>query len=120
MAETNFDANVPGVLFKEDIGTKVELPLAHASYGEFQETNNDYFATEIWPRPMYTTEETERLAEIRMDIFNYVKTMKAKFITDESVEVDAIWDEYLSNLQRMNLAEYMDIQQAALDRYNGR
>lgn len=118
--ETNFDANVPGILFQDDIGTKVELPLAYASYGGFQETNNDFFATEIWPRPMYTTEETERLAEIRMDIFNYVKTMKAKFITDVAVEVDAAWDDYLFNLERMNLAEYMEIQQTALDRYNGK
>ncbi len=71
----------------------------------------------LWPQNFtYTEEENERLVDLKLDIETYMKDMRAKFISgSESLDK---WDEYVATIERMGLAEYREIVQAGLDRYN--
>lgn len=71
----------------------------------------------IWPADFtYTEEENERLLDLRLDLNNYVKDMRAKYISgSESFDT---WDTYIATLSRMGLEDYQAIVQAALERYN--
>lgn len=71
----------------------------------------------IWPADFsYTTEEAEQLAEYKLEINTYVEDMRAKFITgSESFDH---WDQYVEQLERMDLEGYTKLTQTALDRYN--
>lgn len=71
----------------------------------------------IWPGSFtYTEEENERLLDLKLDIDTYVKDMRAKYISgSESLET---WDTYIATLERMGLAEYLELTQAGLDRYD--
>ena len=69
-----------------------------------------------YPLTQFTAEEAEERATLHTDILNYIKTMKAQFITGE-LDIDANWDTYLAELDMMGLDRLMEIEQAALDRY---
>lgn len=74
-----------------------------------------YLIDEIWPSFTYTEEENRKLAGLQGDIHKYVNEMRDKFIT--GTEPLSKWDEYVEQIKKMKLDEYMKIQQAALDRY---
>lgn len=69
-----------------------------------------------YPSVIFTAEETEERSTLKTDIQNYMKTMKAQFITGE-LDIDANWDAYLAELDKMGLDRLLEIEQAALDRY---
>ncbi|WP_164821731.1 extracellular solute-binding protein [Paenibacillus koleovorans] len=116
--ENFFGGSWPGMVLEEDIGTKALVPPDTVQGTEYIPINKPYFAKDIWPRPQFTTEETEKLIQLRTDIFTFVKNMKAKFITDPKTNIDAEWDNYINSLKKMKLNEFLDIMQAAYDRYN--
>lgn len=65
-----------------------------------------------------TPEESSRYSEIMTDITTYVEEMAAKFVMGtESLENI---DEYVETIKNMNIAEAIQIQQNALDRYLSR
>jgi putative aldouronate transport system substrate-binding protein len=71
---------------------------------------------EIYPRVFFLQEEEDELVIIRTDIQNYVTQMRAQFITGaESLNG---WNTYVQRLNQMGLSRYLEIYQAALDRYN--
>ncbi|WP_066190610.1 type 2 periplasmic-binding domain-containing protein [Gracilibacillus timonensis] len=70
---------------------------------------------EIWPDFPYTVEENQRLSALKADIEKYVVEMQDKFIAGE--ESFDNWDNYVETLENMGLDEYMEIQQAAYERY---
>src|SRR5699024_2055251 len=71
-----------------------------------------------WPPFTFTEDENRRLPALETDISKYVNEMQAEFITGEKPFSE--WDEYVETLQQMNLEEYMEIQKAALDRFENR
>lgn len=82
----------------------------------------DAFKTEgitgvdAYPVVSYTTEEIEKRNTVFKDITTYLEQAKAQFITGE-LDIDKDWDTYVSTVEQMNLAELMEIEQAAYDRY---
>ncbi|GAQ16937.1 ABC transporter substrate-binding protein [Oceanobacillus picturae] len=70
---------------------------------------------EVWPSFPYTVEENQRLSALKADIEKYVIEMQDKFIAGEE-SFDG-WDKYVETLESMGLDEYMEIQQAAYERY---
>lgn len=74
-----------------------------------------YFPEEIWPAFNFTAEENDRMAALGADIDSYVSEMQAKFITGD--EPLSNWDKYVDTLYQMGLEEYMEIYQAAYERY---
>ena len=72
---------------------------------------------DFFPSMMMTLEESDRLAQLRVDLNGYANECYARWITEGGVENE--WDNYLAELNKMGLEEYISIYQGALDRYNG-
>ena len=62
-----------------------------------------------------TDEETESIAEIKNVVSSYWQTAAANFITGEW-DIDAKWDEYLSELEKMGVKDLLAVYQTAYDR----
>ena len=105
------------VLYAEDFGTKFDISIEDsvkkASYELYLDVLND----EIWPRPFFPEDLAFRANELRTDIFNTVNQMKASWITGQS-DIDADWEGYLKNLQKMGIDEFVSLYQEAYDVYN--
>src|SRR5699024_2742781 len=70
---------------------------------------------ELWPGFTYTEEENDFLTSVGADIDKYVEEMRDKFITGKRPLSE--WDDYVKTIEKMGLDEYMDIQEAAYERY---
>lgn len=68
-----------------------------------------------WPPFTYTEEENRDLPALETDIVKYVNEMQAQFIVGKKDFAE--WDDYVKELESMNLEEYIDIQRAALKRF---
>lgn len=70
---------------------------------------------EVWPSFTYSAEEATELSSLTVDIDKLVTESRAKFITGELAIAD--WDQYVGQLDQVGLSRYMEIQQAAYERY---
>jgi len=77
----------------------------------------DILPDEIWPEFTSTKDEAEEIGTIFTDIQSYVSEMQDKFITG-AVNIDAEWENYLSTLDRLNVADYLEIRQTQYERYS--
>ena len=68
-----------------------------------------------YPDLLYTEQESTELSTLSTDIGSYLNMMKASFIMGEQ-DIDANWGSYLSEVERMGLNRYVEIEQAAYDR----
>lgn len=75
-----------------------------------------YLSEDSWPRFMYTEDETKVLTSKGADIEKYVTEMRDKFISGAQSFSD--WDKYVQTLEGMGLEDYLEVQQAAFDRYS--
>ena len=105
--------NNPSVANDEYFGSQ----LINATTVEAAQKLLAYGPETLWPGSFtYTTEEAELLAEYKLEIDTYVKDMTSRFISGaESMDS---WDKYVEQINKMDLAGYTDLVQAALDRYN--
>lgn len=76
----------------------------------------DYLNDEIWPRPYFGSDVSTRLGELRTDIFSLVNQKKADWITGNS-DINAEWDAYCASLEKMGVAELIELMQGAYDNY---
>lgn len=65
-----------------------------------------------------TIEENDIFTNNKMDMDTYVNEMTAKFIS--GAESFDNYDKFIENIKKMGAEELVEIQQAALDRYNAR
>lgn len=86
---------------------------------ELAKMGDDYIGTPF-PAVMYTAEEMEELATIETDTGKYIEEMQALWITDNSHDVDAEWDQYLEQLRAMNFDRLVEIKTNAYNRYIGK
>lgn len=84
---------------------------------EATETLAPYLIDEVWPSFTYTADENDDMTILAADIGKYVSEMQAQFITGELELSDAEWDKYIKTIEDMGLEDYMNIQQAAYERY---
>lgn len=75
-----------------------------------------YFPKEILPALFFTQDQSSELATLTNDIGNYVAQMQAKWIIGTS-SIDKDWEDYVKNLEKMNLKRYIQLYQEALDTY---
>ncbi|PPA71708.1 ABC transporter substrate-binding protein [Jeotgalibacillus proteolyticus] len=73
----------------------------------------DMQADNIFPRVFLSIEDSERLSTIEADLIPYVERKRAEWITNGSVEAE--WDEYLEELERLGLSEWLEIKQTGYD-----
>lgn len=67
------------------------------------------------PAFVFTADESNRLSVIGTDIEKYVEEMRDKFISGD--EPLSNWDNYVETVEKMNLDEFMEINNAAYERY---
>ncbi len=70
----------------------------------------------VFPNIYYTQEETDERATLYADVFNYLKSAKAQFITGE-LDIDKDWDAHLATLEKMGLDRLIEIEQTAYTRF---
>ena len=83
---------------------------------EAAELLEPYLIDEIWPNFTYEAEENDEISILEADLEKYITEMQAAFITGETEFSE--WDDYIETVEKMGLDDYMEIQQAAYDRYN--
>lgn len=70
---------------------------------------------DVWPSFIFTKEENDKLASFGADIDKYVEEMRDKFVSGETSFDE--WDKYVETLENMNIEEYLEIKETALERY---
>lgn len=70
----------------------------------------------LYPNVMFSTEQVDRLAELSTDIGDYVLTTYSTWMLNGGM--DAGWDAYIEQLDKLGLEEYVSILQEALDAFN--
>lgn len=71
---------------------------------------------EAFPSIPFTSQEAKDMSKLYTDINNYLRTAKSQFISGK-VDIDAGWDEYLGELNKMGLEDLLKIEQQAYDRF---
>lgn len=105
---------IPNALTAADYNERIALSGTDASLQENYAVYKDVMATEYWPRPYMTSENSARVKELRTDISSTVAMNKANWVTGVT-DIDAEWDAYVKSLEKMGLEEYMSILQETYD-----
>ncbi|WP_010268357.1 extracellular solute-binding protein [Paenibacillus senegalensis] len=74
-----------------------------------------YAPEEIWNPFTYTAEENNFMASVAVDIHTYMAEMESKFIAGDTPFSE--WDSYIATIERMGFDKYMEIANAAYERY---
>lgn len=82
---------------------------------EAAEELKPYLIAEPWGAFVYTKEENDKLDTFGADIDKYVTEMRDKFISGDVSFSD--WNNYVETIEGMGLEEYMNIKNAAYERY---
>ncbi|MCR5254897.1 MAG: extracellular solute-binding protein [Acetatifactor sp.] len=67
----------------------------------------------------YTSDEAKELGEIVNNINTYITEKTSQFITGVA-DINTEWDTYVNDIKAMNVDRAIEINQAALDRFNNR
>lgn len=70
----------------------------------------------LYPNVIFSTEQTDRLAELSTDINDYINTTLSTWMLEGGIEEG--WDAYIEQLNKLGLEEYISILQEALDAFN--
>ncbi len=73
------------------------------------------YALPAFPNVSYSQEELTRLSAIYVDINSYATQMASKWVVEGGIDKE--WDDYIKQLKAMGLDEFMQIQEAAFERY---
>ena len=82
----------------------------------YQKGVDAYLQKEIYPNVFFSLEQVNELKKIIPDINDYVEMMRAKFVTEGNI--DAQWDEYVQQLEKLRLPEAMAIYEDAYAKFN--
>lgn len=121
---TNLSWNSMGPLYNWDgyeLEFEVTQPPEHdIEYVLYNSAVNDYLPVAqdektMLPKLAYNTEESRIIVDIVTNLNLYVDQAVAEFITGKK-DIDASWDEYIAQLAKLGLAEYLAVNQSAYDR----
>ncbi|AOZ94090.1 ABC transporter substrate-binding protein [Paenibacillus crassostreae] len=74
----------------------------------------DMKATNIFPKVFFSIDELDRLSTIETDLFAYVLRMRTEWYQNGKAESE--WADYLKELDRLGLQEWLQIKQTGYDR----
>lgn len=104
----------PGVILEKFFKGTENSPQAREGTAQV----SPYRIAETWPLFTFSPDEASELATITVDLTKLVDESQAKFITGE-LSLDNDWDNYISQFDSIGLPRYLEIQQAAYDRFKG-
>jgi putative aldouronate transport system substrate-binding protein len=70
---------------------------------------------EVIPKLIFTTDESDEITEIQSNLLTYVQENIAAFLTGAK-DIDADWDAYVAELDKIGLAKYLEVVQGVYDR----
>jgi putative aldouronate transport system substrate-binding protein len=115
-----------GVIATKDLAGIVYDTRLSFSFGDRENACFDAWSTNktaaniLGSSTTLTAEESTDASAIYSDIITYVATAVLQFINgDLDVDDDADWNDYVANIESMNIGELTDIIQTAYDRANG-
>ncbi|WP_098742085.1 ABC transporter substrate-binding protein [Paenibacillus sp. EZ-K15] len=99
--------------------TSPQDPLTPDGYGtrlnQVSKEYEPYQSKEQYPTGLFIAlEDAELVAQIKTTLVDYVKSNMAQFITG-SKDINKEWDSYVQGLDGMQLSQYLEIYQKALD-----
>lgn len=69
------------------------------------------------PTLKYTAEENEKFSTIKRELANYIRQSAVKFMVGSlDVNNDKAWNDYLANLEKLQLSKVLELMQTAYDR----
>jgi len=95
-----------------------QTALAYPQQQHAQEVWDPADKSLLLPPITLTSEESSRFASIMTEVNTYVDEMFTKFVIGQE-PLDK-FDEFVDNIKKLGIEEAIQIQQAALDRYNSR
>ena len=100
----------------EEFYDKVTLPADQGDGIKLAEDpiNEEYIVT-TFPVCSYTEEQTQRLASLTTNIYDYCESQYAHWVVDGGIDEE--WDAYLQQLNAMGLEELISIQEDAYNVY---
>lgn len=105
----------PGALFASDYNTVVEMPeMMVDKLNEMEEYYDIHPKTNSLPMLRFTDEETNWLETTGNDIITYIYDKMAKWMMKGGVDEE--WDDYLKQLDSLNVEKHIEILQGAYDR----
>lgn len=92
--------------------------LEKVLYDETANLYKPYAHTELEvPSLKFTAEENDKYSTVRVELANYIRQSAVKFMVGSlDVNNDAVWKEYLANLDKLQLQSCLDSMQVAYDR----
>ena len=69
----------------------------------------------VYPNVFMTADDTEKLTTIQTDLISYINTSRSNFVMNGVT--DAEWQEYLDNVSKYGVDEYLAIYQKYLDNF---
>ena len=63
----------------------------------------------------YTSDEQDQISDIALSLINYVKECRASFLNG-NLDIDAEWDAYLKEIDKIGLDEWLKVVQTVYDR----
>lgn len=106
--------NIPQNISDRVDQSAAQLPETKAATATIASTG-DLLPFAAVPKLFYTEEEAINLGRYATDVLAYIKENTVKFITGER-SLDE-WDDYVNTIKGMNLDRYLEIYQAAFDRW---
>lgn len=100
------------------VPTTEEQELSIFNSKKFTEATQAYFANrkeEIYDHGPTTSEEDAAIADAKSALNSYVQEMIAAFVTGGQ-DIDAYWDTYLAELDKIGIDEVLEVYQTAYDR----
>lgn len=88
---------------------KWRLDLMHEHYLPYVNNEQNY------PKVFLNKEQTDRLSKIEADMWDYIYRKRAEWITNGNIDQE--WDDYLAELERVGLDEWLQIKQEGYDTF---
>lgn len=105
----------PGIVSVDTYLNKMVLSETQIKKNGFYDQYKPFLAEQV-PLLSFTKEELDKVGVIKTDLDNYVKEMKAKWITGQA-DVEKDWDGYVDRLNKMGLEDYVKVYVDAFERY---
>lgn len=103
----------PGIVLEEHFKGWESTPQAREGTAVLW----DHRPEEVWAPFTYTTDEATEMNGLTTDLDKLTAESRDNFITGKLNPAD--WDKHVAQYENAGLPRYMEIQQAALDRYQG-
>ena len=105
-----FDLSYSAIVENDDTTSNVST-----FHGKNYLYNVDARPQHLLPTLKHTLEELDQISDIRVDINEYINQCVAQFILG-GMDIETEWDAYVAELDRLGLATYIEVAQAAYER----